>query len=128
MIDKSTSQTLVTKLTARHPSLADQPQKVEDKVASLSRGLGWLLFGGALLLLAVVIFGGVVYLFRDRELGLSFAAMALIMPGLIGLVGIRFIFVGGSISSGEAWEVAAEDTKGLVGLVARAVAKARKTT
>jgi len=83
-----TTQTIALGLKTRHPSLAEQPDKVEAKVASLKRGLGYFIIGGTLLLVAVVVFLVVVVLFRDRELGIMFAVMALALPGLMGLAGI----------------------------------------
>jgi hypothetical protein len=128
------SQTIVAGLKARHPSLADQPEKVERKVASLRRGLGYFVMGGLLLLAAVAVFLAVVLVIilpavqADRDVGLMLVILALALPLLMGIAGVYLIFAGGNVASGEAMRAAAEDLKGVGGFAAKLIARAHRKT
>lgn len=131
MIEK-TMQVVAAGLTVRHPALAEQPERIDAKVASLKRGLGYFVIGGLLLLAATGVFLAVMVgvimpaVRADHEVGLMLVLLALGLPGLMGIGGVYMIFAGGNVASAEAMRAAAEDLKGVGGFAARLIAKAHK--
>ena len=131
MMDK-TQQIVRQRLVAAHPSLADQPEKVDLKVASLRRGLGYFVMGGLLLLGAVAVFLAVVVVVilpavqADRDVGLMLVTLALALPLLMGVTGVYLIFAGGNVASAEAMRAAADDLSGVGGFAAKLIARAHR--
>ena len=127
------TQTIAAGLTTRHPALADKPEIVEEKVASLRRGLGYFVVGGLLLLAAIIVFLAVVLgvivpaVQADHEVGPMLVLLALALPGLMGVGGVYMIFAGGNVASGEAMRAAAHDLKGVGGFAAKLVARAHRS-